>query len=167
MRFTPSIYRPVVQLVEHRSPKPGVGGSSPSWPAIFFNVFLRFQQLMSMKSEEKEYRLDPLKWLVVIALIVAGVVENSYFSAESILYRVIGLLVIALVACFIAYQTAKGASLWGLVQGAMVELRKVVWPSRQETNQTTLIVVAVVIVMSIILWLLDTVLGFAASSIIG
>jgi len=122
---------------------------------------------MSMKSEEKEYRLDPLKWLVVIALIVAGVVGNSYFSAESILYRVIGLLVIALVACFIAYQTAKGASLWGLVQGAMVELRKVVWPSRQETNQTTLIVVAVVIVMSIILWLLDTVLGFAASSIIG
>jgi preprotein translocase subunit SecE len=122
---------------------------------------------MSMKSEEKEYRLDPLKWLVVVALIVAGVVGNSYFSAESILYRVLGILVITLIACFIVYQTAKGASLWGLVQGAMVELRKVVWPTRQETNQTTLIVVAVVIVMSIILWLLDTVLGFAASSIIG
>lgn len=122
---------------------------------------------MNMKSEEKEYRLDPLKWLVVIALIVVGVVGNSYFSTESILYRVLGLLAIAAVACLVAYHTAKGASLWGLVQGAMVELRKVVWPTRKETNQTTLIVVVVVIVMSIILWLLDTFLGFVASSIIG
>jgi len=127
----------------------------------------RFQQRMNIKSEEKEYRLDPLKWLVVIALIVAGVVGNSHFSAESLLYRVLGLLVLAVVACFVAYHTAKGASLWALVQGAMVELRKVVWPTRQETNQTTLIVVAVVIVMSIILWLLDTLLGWIASSIIG
>lgn len=122
---------------------------------------------MNIKSEEKEYRLDPLKWFVVIALIVAGVVGNSHFSAESLLYRVLGLLVLAVIACFVAYHTAKGASLWALIQGAMVELRKVVWPTRQETNQTTLIVVAVVIVMSIILWLLDTFLGWIASSIIG
>ena len=122
---------------------------------------------MSTKTEEKEYRLDALKWLVVIALVAAGVVGNSHFSSESILYRVLGLLVVAVLACLVAYQTEKGASFWALVQGSMVELRKVVWPTRQETNQTTLIVVAVVIVMSIILWLLDTFLGFVASSIIG
>lgn len=122
---------------------------------------------MNMRSEEKEYRLDPLKWVVVIALVIAGVVGNSYFSAESILYRVLALLAISAIACLIAYQTAKGASLWALIQGSMVELRKVVWPSRQETNQTTLIVVAVVFVMSIILWALDTLFGFVASSIIG
>jgi preprotein translocase subunit SecE len=49
----------------------------------------------------------------------------------------------------------------------VIELRKVVWPTRQETNQTTLIVVAVVIFMSLVLWALDTVLGFFASKIIG
>ena len=74
---------------------------------------------------------------------------------------------LAAVALAVVYQTEKGAGLWALVQGAVVELRKVVWPTRQETNQTTLIVVGVVIVMSIILWLLDTLLGFIASKFIG
>jgi|SRR5690554_4735583 preprotein translocase subunit SecE len=122
---------------------------------------------MNVKGEAKEYRLDLLKWLLVTVLVGAGVFGNSYFSAEPILYRVLALLVLALIACVIVYNTAKGATLWELVQGAMVELRKVVWPTRQETNQTTLIVVAVVIVMSIILWLLDTFFGWIASMIIG
>lgn len=122
---------------------------------------------MNVKGEAKEYRLDTLKWLLVVALVGVGVAGNSYFSAEPILYRVLGLVAMAFVACFIAYNTAKGASLWELVQGSMIELRKVVWPTRQETNQTTLIVVAVVIVMSIILWLLDTLFGWIASLIIG
>jgi len=122
---------------------------------------------MNVKSETKEYRLDTIKWLLVVVLVGAGVVGNSHFSAEPILYRVLVLLALALVACVIGYNTQKGAGLWELLQGAMVELRKVVWPTRQETNQTTLIVVAVVIVMSIILWALDTFFGWIASMIIG
>src|SRR5690606_41414304 len=122
---------------------------------------------MNIKSEEKEYRLDPLKWLVVIALIVAGVVGNSHFSAESLLYRVLGLPVLAVIACFVAYHTAKGASMWALVQGALVELRKVVWPTRQETHQTPLSLGAVVVVMSVILWLLGTCSGLIAPAHIG
>lgn len=122
---------------------------------------------MNTKTEAKEYRLDPLKWLLVLGLIAVGVVGNSYFSAEPLLYRVLGLLVVAAVAMFIALQTEKGAGLWRLLRESMVEVRKVVWPSRQETNQTTLIVIAVVIVMSIILWLLDTFFGWIASLIIG
>jgi preprotein translocase subunit SecE len=122
---------------------------------------------MSVKSETKEYRLDTIKWLLVVVLVAAGVVGNSHFSAEPLLYRVLALLALAAVAAFVGYNTAKGASLWELMQGAVVELRKVVWPTRQETNQTTLIVVAVVIVMSIILWLLDTFFGWIASMIIG
>lgn len=122
---------------------------------------------MNVKSEAKEYRFDALKWLLVFALIAAGVIGNAHFSAEPLLYRVLALLALAAVASFIAFNTAKGAALWSLGQGAVVELRKVVWPTRQETNQTTLIVVAVVIVMSIILWLLDTLFGWIASMIIG
>ncbi|WP_027330675.1 preprotein translocase subunit SecE [Marinimicrobium agarilyticum] len=122
---------------------------------------------MNTKTETKEYRLDPLKWLLVIGLIAVGVVGNSHFSAEPLLYRVLGLLVVAAVAILIALQTEKGAGLWRLLRESMVEVRKVVWPSRRETNQTTLIVIAVVIVMSIILWLLDTFFGWVASLIIG
>ncbi len=122
---------------------------------------------MTANTEEKVYRLDAIKWLLVVAIVAAGVVGNSHFSAESILYRALGLLVLAAVAVFVALQTAKGTSIADVVRGALVELRKVVWPSRQETNQTTLIVLAVVFVMAIILWLLDTLFGFIASNIIG
>ncbi|MGD8177372.1 preprotein translocase subunit SecE [Marinimicrobium sp. ARAG 43.8] len=122
---------------------------------------------MNTKAEAKEYRLDPLKWLLVFGLIAVGVVGNSHFSAEPLLYRVLGLLVVAALAVLVSLQTAKGAALWRLMRESMVELRKVVWPSRQETNQTTLIVIAVVVVMSIILWLLDTFFGWVASLIIG
>ncbi len=122
---------------------------------------------MSIQTEEKEYRLDFIKWALVIVLIAVGVIGNSHFSAQPLLYRVLALIALAAVAIFVGYNTQKGADLWSLVQGSMVELRKVVWPTRQETNQTTLIVVAVVLVMSIILWLVDTFLGFVASKLIG
>ena len=126
-----------------------------------------FLRLMNIKSEEKEYRLDFAKWLVVAALVVVGVVGNSHFSAQPLLYRALALIVLAAAALFVAYNTEKGAGIWSLMQGSVVELRKVVWPTRQETNQTTLIVLAVVIFMSLVLWALDTVLGFFASKIIG
>jgi preprotein translocase subunit SecE len=126
-----------------------------------------FLRLMNIKSEEKEYRLDFAKWLIVTALVAVGVVGNSHFSAQPLFYRALGLIALAAVALLIAYNTEKGAGIWSLVQGSVIELRKVVWPSRQETNQTTLIVVAVVIFMSLVLWALDTALGFFASKIIG
>jgi preprotein translocase subunit SecE len=118
---------------------------------------------MNIKSEEKEYRLDFAKWLIV----AVGVVGNSHFSAQPLLYRALALIVLAAAALFVAYNTEKGAGIWSLMQGSVVEMRKVVWPTRQETNQTTLIVLAVVIFMSLVLWALDTVLGFFASKIIG
>ena len=122
---------------------------------------------MTANTEEKVYRLDALKWLLVISLVAVGVVGNSHYSAESVLYRALALLVIAAVELLVAVNTAKGAAIADVVRGAFVELRKVVWPSRQETNQTTLIVVGVVIVTSIILWMLDSVFGFIASKLIG
>ena len=122
---------------------------------------------MNIKSEEKEYRLDFAKWIVVAALVALGVYGNSHFSAHSVFLRAVGLIVLAVVALVVAYNTEKGAGLWALLQGSAVEVRKVVWPTRQETNQTTLIVIAVVIFMSLVLWALDTALGFFASKIIG
>ncbi|MHA6495120.1 preprotein translocase subunit SecE [Pseudomonas borbori] len=122
---------------------------------------------MNVKTEAKESRFDLLKWLVVAALVIVGVVGNQYFSAEPILYRVLALLVIAIVAGFVALQTSKGQSFFVLAKEARVEIRKVVWPTRQETTQTTLIVVAVVLVMALLLWGLDSLLGWLVSLIVG
>lgn len=122
---------------------------------------------MTVKAEAKGSRFDLLKWLVVAALVVVGVVGNQFFSGEPILYRVLGLLAIAAVAAFVGLQTAKGQAFFGLAKEARVEIRKVVWPTRQETTQTTLIVVAVVLVMALVLWGLDSLLGWLVSMIVG
>ncbi len=122
---------------------------------------------MNAKAETVSSRYDFLKWLVVAALIVVGVVGNQFYAAEPIIYRVLALLVIAVVAAYVGLQTAKGKAFFGLAKEARIEIRKVVWPTRQETTQTTLIVVAVVLVMALLLWGLDSLLGWLVSLIVG
>lgn len=122
---------------------------------------------MNVKAEAKDSRFDLVKWLVVAALVAVGVVGNQYFSAEPVLYRVLGLVVLAAVAAFVAFQTARGQAFAVLLKEARVEIRKVVWPTRQETMQATLIVVAVVLVMALLLWGLDSLLGWLVSLIVG
>ncbi|VEE17486.1 preprotein translocase subunit SecE [Ectopseudomonas mendocina] len=122
---------------------------------------------MNVKAEAKDSRFDLVKWLVVAALVAVGVVGNQYFSAEPVLYRVLGLVVLGAVAAFVAFQTSRGQAFAVLLKEARVEIRKVVWPTRQETTQTTLIVVAVVLVMALLLWGLDSLLGWLISLIVG
>ena len=122
---------------------------------------------MTSKVEGSENRLDALKWLAVALLVAVGVVGNQYFSAEPILYRVLVLLVLAAAAGFLAFQTAKGEAFAVLLKEARVEIRKVVWPTRQETTQTTMIVVLVVLLMALMLWGLDSLLGWLVSLIVG
>lgn len=121
---------------------------------------------MAEKSKAQQPKLDALKWVVVIAIVAAGVYGNSYFAAESILYRAIGLLILAGVAGWIASTTARGGALVNLCLDARTEIRKVVWPTRQETTQTTIIVLIVVFILALLLWLLDTALGAIVSGII-
>jgi len=122
---------------------------------------------MNPKAEAQDSRFDLLKWLVVVVLVVVGVVGNQYYSAQPILYRVLALLVIAALAAYVGLQTGKGKAFFVLAKEARAEIRKVVWPTRQETTQTTLIVVAVVLVMALLLWGLDSLLGWLVSLIVG
>jgi len=122
---------------------------------------------MNPKAEAQDSRFDLLKWLAVVILIAVGVVGNQYYSAQPILYRVLALLAIAFVAAYVGLQTGKGKAFFVLAKEARAEIRKVVWPTRQETTQTTLIVVAVVLVMALLLWGLDSLLGWLVSLIVG
>jgi preprotein translocase subunit SecE len=122
---------------------------------------------MSDVVEEKQFHLDWLKWLVVAALVAGAIYGNWYYSAESVLYRVLALLVVAVVSGFIAAQTEKGAAIVELGIGARTEWRKVVWPTKQERNQTTLIVVVVILLMAIALWGIDSLLSWVASIVMG
>lgn len=116
-----------------------------------------------MSVEPTTNRFDAVKWIIVFALVAVAVVGNSYYADQSLLYRVLGILALSAIAGLVALQTAKGAAFWALVKGSRTEIRKVVWPTRQETVQTTMIVVAVVVVVALFLWGLDSFLGWLVS----
>ncbi len=122
---------------------------------------------MSDKAATTDSKLDPLLWLVVAALVAAGVYGNSYFSSESVVYRAIGLVILAVIAGWLASRTAKGRAFIQLGLEARTEIRKVVWPTRQETQSTTLIVVAVVFIVALILWAVDSILSWLITLVIG
>lgn len=118
-------------------------------------------------AEVHESRHDGLKWAVVVTLLVLAVVGNGYFSDQAILYRVLGVVVLSVTAGLIALTTTKGRELTELAVSAKKEIQRVVWPTRPETVQTTAIVLVAVLVVGLMLWLIDTLLGWAMSGVIG
>lgn len=110
---------------------------------------------------------DKTKLAIAVLLFAAGVVGFYFFADQALLYRVLGLLVIAGVSLAIAVQTQPGAEAWGFGRTAMVEVRKVVWPSRKETVQTTLLVFVMVVIVGLMLWLFDTLLLWVVRTLTG
>ena len=110
---------------------------------------------------------DRLRWFSAVTLIVAGIGGNWYFQTESLLVRVAALLAIVGLSTLIIWNSRKGQEIVSLLRESRSEVRRVVWPTNQETNQTTLIVLVIVLIFSLILWGLDSLLGWIISSIIG
>lgn len=104
----------------------------------------------------QELRFNALKWTVVFLLIVGGIVANTYYANVAWALRAAAGLVIISAALLVALRTSAGHQVWIFAKGARIELRKVVWPTRQETIQTTLVVVAMVVIAALILWGVDT-----------
>ena len=98
---------------------------------------------------------DKIKLIVAFALLGGAVAGFYVFSDQSLLLRVIGLLVIVGVALAILYQTELGRNGWSYVVASRNEVRKVVWPTRKETTQTTMMVIVMVFVMALLLWIFD------------
>lgn len=122
---------------------------------------------MVAKAETQGSWLDTFKLAIAIALLAGGVFAFYWLGEVSQLYRALGLVAVAVVALGIAYTTGKGQRAWSFIQNARTELRKVVWPTRQEAVQTTLIVLVVVLLVGIFLWLLDMLLQWGYGAIIG
>ncbi|PMB54842.1 preprotein translocase subunit SecE [Coxiella endosymbiont of Rhipicephalus microplus] len=101
-------------------------------------------------------RFELLKWLLIIFLLVGGMVANFYYSQVIVTIRAAVGIVLAILALIIAAQTQKGRKAWSFIKSSRTELRKVIWPTRQETVQTTLVVVLMVIMTALILWGLDS-----------
>ncbi len=108
--------------------------------------------------DQKPSTLDTFKLLLAFLVVIAGSVAFQLYKKESLLLSSVGVLAVIGVAIAISMTTFKGKLAWGFVKDARVEVKKVVWPTRPETMQTTLVVFVMVFIVGLILWLMDSLL---------
>jgi preprotein translocase subunit SecE len=111
---------------------------------------------MNTQAEAQTSILDIVKQVLSVVLVVGGIAAFYYYAEQvQLIYRVLGLIVILAAVLGMMLTTELGRSTWSFVQESKVEVRKVVWPTKDETTRTTLLVFAMVTVVALILWLLD------------
>jgi|TARA_B100001750_G_scaffold233824_1_gene234480 preprotein translocase subunit SecE len=115
--------------------------------------------------QEQSSLLDTLKLLGSVLILLVGIFSYYYLVQVSILFRVLMVLASVVVSLIIFFQTQRGKTLWEFFQGSRVEIKKVIWPTKQETFQTTLTVFVFVLIMGIFFWLLDFLLLFLTNTI--
>ena len=122
---------------------------------------------MNAKVETESGRFDSIKLGAAVLLLAAAIVAFYRFDDQLLVVRVLGLLAAAGVSVFIAAQSTTGRNIISFISGAKAEVRKVVWPTRAETMQTTMAVLLMVLLVGIFLWLLDMVLLWAIQILTG
>ncbi|MGI9290673.1 MAG: preprotein translocase subunit SecE [Gammaproteobacteria bacterium] len=99
--------------------------------------------------------LDTVKLALAAAILIGGIYAFYEFEEQSLLVSVISVLVSVGVATAVFMLTERGRTLWKFIQGSRVEIRKVVWPTRQETMQTALTVMVFALILGLFFWGLD------------
>ncbi|PPD29312.1 MAG: preprotein translocase subunit SecE [Methylomonas sp.] len=116
---------------------------------------------MNAQAEQAGSIADIVKLVVCPVLIVAGIVAFYQFADFLMLYRILGLVAILCLTAFIFLTTEKGKALAQFFVESKQEVKRVVWPTRDETIRTTLLVFGMVFIVGLILWLLDMFLFWA------
>ena len=111
--------------------------------------------------------VDTAKLVLAIATLVAGVAAYYWFVDVPVAARILMVLVGLGLGAALLFWSAQGQVLWQYVQGSRVELRKMVWPTRQETLQTTLVVFVFVLLLGVFFWLVDMLLAWATRYLTG
>ena len=111
---------------------------------------------------------DTLLLLIAVIMLLGGITAYYYYQELAILpVRVAALMVVTLVASWIAAQSQKGGAFFRFLKEADIERRKVVWPTHQEAVQTSLMVIVVVIIVSLFLSVVDWALGLLIRNLLG
>ncbi|MEE9355518.1 MAG: preprotein translocase subunit SecE [Methylococcaceae bacterium] len=122
---------------------------------------------MTAQAETSVSITDVLKIFTSVVLVVGGIVSFYFFSELQLIYRVLGIVLLVIVALGLLLTTQGGGRVWSFMVESRQEVRKVVWPSRQETVQTTMMVFAMVFLVGLLLWLLDMFLFWAIRFLTG
>jgi preprotein translocase subunit SecE len=125
------------------------------------------QSPMVSKTTVPSSTLDTVKLVLALVVLVAGMFAFYWFEQVALTWRVIAMFAVVGVAVGLVLWTALGQRLVALSRDSRVELRKVVWPTRQETMQITLIVLVLVFLIGLFLWLVDSLLFWGVQMITG
>jgi len=110
--------------------------------------------------------LDALKLAAAVVLIVFGVGQFYYYGTHPLVYggeahqisaamRLLVLLAAVGLGVVLARLTGIGTSSWRYLMSARAEVLRMIWPSRQQTVQTTIVVIVMVVLLGVGLWLVD------------
>lgn len=122
---------------------------------------------MNAKIENGNSKFDVVKLSVASILLIAGIVANSYFASQPVSLRLAGWILLLCAIALLVFNTNIGRRFWAFAQDAKIELRKVVWPTRQETIQTTITIMVIVVIVSLVLWGVDSLLLQAVAFLTG
>jgi preprotein translocase subunit SecE len=110
---------------------------------------------------------DRLKLALAAAMLVAGIAGFYVLSGQAQVLRVVAVLAGVLLALLIGARSGPGMQLWGFLKDSRAELRRVVWPTRRETLQTTGVVFAAAVVVGLMLWFFDWLINLAIGGFMG
>ncbi len=110
---------------------------------------------------------DRLKLILAVALLVAGVAGFYVLAGQPQVLRVLTVLAGVGLALLIGMRSGPGGRLWGFLKDSRTEVRRVVWPTRRETLQTTGVVFLAAVVVGLMLWLFDWVISLAIRGFMG
>ena len=122
---------------------------------------------MNVEDESPNRALEVAKWLLSLLFVGAGIAAFYYFPQWLLIFRILLFLALLSVSILIASRTNFGILTVGLIKDSIREARKVVWPTRAETMQTTLVVLGMVMLMGVMLWMVDWFLGFILRRLTG
>lgn len=111
--------------------------------------------------------VDAFKLVLAAAALLGGVVAYYWFETQPQVIRVLMVLGGLIASFVLLYWAEPGRELWNYVQSSRVELRKMVWPTRQETWRTTLVVFLFVMALGVFFWLVDMALAWGARHVTG
>ncbi len=115
----------------------------------------------------KKNSFDKVIWLFILIATCIAVWANAHFAEVPAALRLAAWLLLACALAGLALITRVGKNFWRFTKETRSELRKVTWPTRQETVQTTLVVGALVILIALILWGVDTLILWLVGHLTG
>ena len=124
---------------------------------------------MNTQSETSQSgALDIVKLLIATAAVIGGLYSYYFYEFQiSLPLRVLMVLGGTGAGIAIAMSSTQGQRLWHFIQGSRVEIRKVVWPTRQETTQTAIAVFVFTLIMGVFFWMLDSGLLWLTRKLVG